>query len=57
MRRQLEQAAHIVKAAHACAMAGSPEKAIEIVSDLGQDLREVNKLLEATLAVSRISKS
>ncbi|MEA2875549.1 MAG: hypothetical protein QOF14_745 [Hyphomicrobiales bacterium] len=57
MRKQLEHTAHIVKAAHACAMAGSPEKGIEIVSDLGQDLREVNKLLEATLAVSRISKS
>ena len=54
---KLEQAAHLAKAAHACAMAGSPEKGIEIVSDLGQDLRDANKLPEGTLAVSRISKS
>jgi hypothetical protein len=57
MRKRLEQAAHVAKAAHACAVAGSPEKGIEIVSDLGQDLREADKLLGATLAVSRISKS
>jgi len=57
MRKKLEQAAHLAKAAHGCAMAGSPDKGIEIVSDLGQDLRDANKLLEGTLAVSRISKS
>jgi hypothetical protein len=57
MRKRLEQAAHMAKAAHACAASGSPEKGIEIVLDLGQDLREADKLLGATLAVSRISKS
>ena len=57
MRRRLEQSAHIAKAAHACAVAGSPEKGIEIVSDLDEDLHEVDKLLGATLAVRRISKS
>ena len=57
MRRRLEQAAHIAKAAHACAVAGSPEKGIEIVSDLDENLREVDKLLGATLAVRRISRS
>lgn len=57
MRRRLEQAAHIAKAAHACAVAGSPQKGIEIVSDVGEDLREVDNLLGATLTVRRISKS
>jgi hypothetical protein len=57
MRKRLEQAAHMAKAAHACAASGSPEKGIEIVLDLGQNLREADKLLGATLAVSRISKS
>ena len=47
----------MAKAAHACAASGSPAKGIEIVLDLGQDLREADKLLGATLAVSRISKS
>jgi hypothetical protein len=56
MRKRLEQAAHMVKAAHACAVAGSPEKGIEIILNLGQNLREANKLLEGTLAASHISK-
>jgi tellurite resistance protein len=57
MRKRLEQAAHMAKAAHACAASGSPEKGIEIVLDLGQDLREAENLLGAALAVNRISKS
>jgi hypothetical protein len=57
MRKRLEQAAHVAKAAHACAAIGSPEKGIEIVSDLGQDLRDAKKMLEGTLAISRCSKS
>jgi hypothetical protein len=39
------------------AVAGSPKRGIEIVSDLGEDLREAEQLLGATLAVSRISRS
>jgi hypothetical protein len=57
MCKRLEQAAHITKAAYACAASGSPGKGIEIVSDLGQDLHEVDNLLGATLAVSRMSKA
>jgi hypothetical protein len=37
-------------------VAGSPEKGIEIALDLGQDLRDAKKLLEAILAVSKLSK-
>jgi hypothetical protein len=57
MRKRLEQAAHVVKAAHACAVAGSSEKGIEIVSDLGQDLRDAKKMLEGVVAVSKCAKS
>jgi hypothetical protein len=57
IRKRLEQAANVAKAGHACAMAGSPEKGIEIILDLGQDLREANKFLEGTLAISRCAKS
>jgi hypothetical protein len=57
MRKRLEQAAHMAKAAHACASSGSPKKGVEIVLDLGQSLREADKLLGAILAVSRIPKS
>jgi hypothetical protein len=56
MRKRLEQAAQMAKAGHACAVAGSPEKGIEIALDLGQDLRDAKKLLEAILAVSKLSK-
>jgi len=57
MRKGLEQAAHMAKAAHACAASGSSEKGIEIVLDLGQNLREAENLLGAALAVNRIAKS
>ena len=57
IRKRLEQAAHVARAGHTCATAGSPEKGIEIVLDLGQDLRDAEKLLGATLAVSRCGKS
>ena len=54
MRKRLEQAAHLAKAAHACAADGSPERGIEIVLDLGKGLLEAEKLLEATLAIHRL---
>jgi hypothetical protein len=57
LRKRLEQAAHLAKADHGGAAAGSPGKGSEIALDLGQNLREADKLLGATLAVSGTSKS
>jgi len=55
LRARLETAASVAKAGHACAQAGSPERAIEIVIDLGDDLHEAKRLFEAA-AVARCSK-
>lgn len=57
IRKCLEQAANVANAAHTCAAAGSPDKGIEIVLDVGQDLRDAKKFLDGTLAISRCSKS
>jgi hypothetical protein len=56
MRQRLDDAARVAKAAHACAAAGSPEKAIEIVDELGQDLHDAKAMLDAVLGVSRAAK-
>jgi len=53
MRQRLEDAARVAKAGHACAAAGSTEKGLEIVDELGQDLRDAKAMLEAMLGVSR----
>jgi hypothetical protein len=55
-RARLGTTASVAKAAHACAEAGSPERAIDIVIELGDDLHEAKRLFEATLAVARCSK-
>jgi hypothetical protein len=57
MRERLEGAARVAKAAHACAAAGSAEQALEIVDELGQDLRDASKMLDAALGVRRCAKS
>ena len=56
LRARLDTAASVAKAGHACAQAGSPERAIEIVIDLGDDLHEAKRLFEAAAAVARCSK-
>jgi hypothetical protein len=56
LRARLATVASVAKAGHACAQAGSPERAIEIVIDLGDDLHDAKRLFEATLAVARCSK-
>ena len=56
LRTRLDTAASVAKAGHACAQAGSPERAIEIVIDLGDDLHEAKRLFEAAAAVARCSK-
>ena len=57
IRRRLEEAARMARAGQACAEAGSPEKGIEVVLEMGQSLYEAKKLLEGTLGVSRCSKA
>jgi uncharacterized protein YdeI (YjbR/CyaY-like superfamily) len=56
MRQRLQDAARVAKAGHACAAAGSAEKALEIVDELGQDLLEANNMLAAVLGVSHAAK-
>jgi hypothetical protein len=57
MRMTLETAASVAKAGHACAQSGSPERAIDIIIELGDDLHEAKRLFDATLAVSQRSKA
>ena len=57
MRARLETASSVAKAGHACAQAGSPERAIDIIIELGDDLHEAKRLFDATLAVSQRSKA
>jgi hypothetical protein len=57
MRATLETAASVAKAGHACAQAGSPERAVDIIIELGDDLHEAKRLFDATLAVSQRSKT
>lgn len=52
VRRNLETAANVAKASAACAEAGSPGRAVDIVIELGEELHEINRLFEAALALS-----
>jgi hypothetical protein len=56
IRRRLESAAAVSRAAHLCAQTGSAERALEIASDLAHDLHEIKRAFEATLTVSHYSK-
>ena len=56
MRQHLETAASVAKAGAACAEAGSPGRAVDIVIELGDDLHEVNRLLGTVLAVKQYAK-
>lgn len=56
MRERLEGAVRVAKAAHACAAAGSPEQGLQIVDELGQDLRDADKMLTVALGISRCTK-
>lgn len=57
MRRRLDQAAGIAKAADACAEAGNLSKAIEIALDIEQLIYEVNTFLNAASMMHRIGKT
>ena len=56
IRKRLEAAASIAKAAHVCAQTGSVEQAIGIADGLGEELREANRIFGAALTVRRYSK-
>ena len=57
VRERLDQAAAIAKAAHVCAEAGNPEKAVEIILDVEQLVYEVNTFLNAASMINRIGKA
>jgi hypothetical protein len=52
IRRHLETAASVAKAGAACAEAGSPGRAVDIVIELGDDLHEIDRLFAAALAIT-----
>lgn len=55
IRKQLDEAAQVAKAAVACADAGNVEKAIEIALDLEQPVYEAGKLLDAASLLNRLA--
>jgi hypothetical protein len=57
LRIKLGGAASVAQAAHVCAEAGNPERAIDIVMELGDDLHQARRLFDATLAVSQLVKA
>jgi hypothetical protein len=56
IRKRLEAAAGIAKAAHVCAQAGNTEGAVEIADDIDEELREANRVFGAALTVRHYSK-
>jgi hypothetical protein len=52
IRCHLETVASVAKAGAACAEAGRPGRAIDIVIELGEDLHEIDRLFAAALAIS-----
>lgn len=56
MRRRLDEAASIAKAAEACAEAGNVDKAVEISLDIEQLIYEVSTFLNAASMINRINR-
>ena len=54
MRKRLDKAAEIARAADACAIAGSIDAAVEVSFDVEQLIYEVTTLLNATSLMNRI---
>lgn len=52
---RLDQAANIARAANACAIAGTVDKAVEVALDIEQIAYEVSRLLDAASLLNRIS--
>lgn len=54
MRKRLDKAAEIARAADACALAGSINAAVEVAFDIEQLIYEATTLLNATSLINRI---
>ena len=57
IRRRLDDAAQLAKAAEACAEAGHLQKGIEVILDTEQLIYEANTLLNGASLINRISES
>lgn len=57
MRKQLDEAVQVAKAAEACAEAGNTGKAVEIALDLEQPVYEAGRLLDAASLINRLPNS
>jgi hypothetical protein len=53
IRKRIDEAAAIAKAAESCAEAGNPEKGVHIVLDVAQLVYEVNTFLNAASLLNR----
>lgn len=57
MTKRLDEAVRIAKAAEACAEAGNPKKAVEVVMDVEPLMSEANTLLYGATLLKRCWKS
>lgn len=55
LRRRLDEAARVARAAEACADIGNTDKAVEIVLDIEQPIYEAGKLLDAASLINRLA--
>ena len=56
IRRRLDEAASLAKAAEVCAQSGDVDKGVEVALDIEQLAYEATRLLDAASLLNRISK-
>jgi hypothetical protein len=56
IRKRLDDAARIAKAAEVCAQAGSPDEAVHVALDIEQLCYEATRLLDAASLINRLAK-
>jgi hypothetical protein len=56
IRRRLDDAARIAKAADVCAQAGSPDEAVHVALEIEQLCYEATRLLDAASLINRLTK-
>jgi hypothetical protein len=56
LRKRLDQAAELARAAEACAATGGPDAALDVAFDIEQHLYEATTLLNAASLLNRIRK-
>ena len=56
MTKRLDEAVRIAKAAEACAEAGNPQKAVEVVMDIEPLMSDANTLLDGATLLKRCWK-